>query len=121
MTPGGTDGWTGRLRGFIVATLIVGFAAAIVLYVRATRPAPNPLGYEPEDTKQYLRDMELYGGKANLLASDIREWLSGLWHGRNLAFTVAALTIAAAVLLWLFGKIRARDPDSEAADPRPPI
>ena len=93
-----------RLRAVIAAVCVAGFTSAIVIYVRARPPAANPLGYDPNDTKSYLRQMEYYGGQANLLASDIREWFSGLWHGRHLAFTVAALTVVAAFLIWFFGR-----------------
>jgi len=93
-----------RLRAAIAAVCAAGFTSAIVIYARARPSAANPLGYDPNDTKSYIRQMEYYGGQANLLASDIREWFSGLWHGRNLAFTVAALTLVAAFLIWFFGR-----------------
>jgi len=92
-----------RLRAIIAAVWIAGWTSAAVIYVTARPPAANPLG-DPEDTKSYLREMELYGGKANLLAYDIREWLASLWHGRRLAATVAVLTAVAALLIWFFGR-----------------
>lgn len=49
----------------------------------------------------YLRQMEVYGGKANVLAYELREWFAGLWHGRALAFTVAGLS--ALLALAVFG------------------
>ncbi len=85
-----------RLRFGTIAILVVGFAAAIVIYVTAQPPPANPLGYEPEDSKKYVRDMEMYGGKSNLLAYEVREWFDSLWHGKRLAFTVAAVTVIAA-------------------------
>src|SRR6202035_1077247 len=44
-----------------------------------------------EDSKVYLRQLELYGGKANVPGVELRQWFDGLWHGRSLAFTVAVL------------------------------
>lgn len=82
-----------RLRILSATILIVGLASAIVLYVRAGQAPGNPLGYDPEDTKQYLHDMELFGGKMNVVAADIRQWFGGLWHGRRLAYTVAFLAV----------------------------
>jgi hypothetical protein len=76
------------------AILLVGFASAILIYFAAPG---NTSGYEPEDSKQYLRTMELYGGKANVLAADFRIWFSGLWHGKSLAFTVAVLAVLVAL------------------------
>ncbi len=57
---------------------------------------------EPEDSKQYLRQMEEYGGKANLLASELRKWFDSLWHGRRLAATVTCLTFLF-LLFYLVG------------------
>src|ERR1700680_5014027 len=83
------------LRTISAAILIGGLAAAIVIYANAG-PAPEyPLGSDPEDSKVYLRQLELYGGKANVLAVELRQWFDGLWHGRSLAFTVAVLAALA--------------------------
>jgi len=79
------------LRTISAAILLAGLAAAIVIYAHAG-PAPDyPLGSDPEDSKVYLRQLELYGGKANVLGVELRQWFDGLWHGRSLAFTVAVL------------------------------
>jgi hypothetical protein len=40
-----------------------------------------------------MHDLELYGGKANVLANDFMRWFVGLWHGKSLAFTIACITI----------------------------
>lgn len=86
------------------AILVLGLAASLVIYLRAQAPADNPLGYDPEDTKRYRREMEVYGGTANLLASDVREWLVSLWHGERLAFTVAFLTALSAAGYRFFSR-----------------
>ena len=90
-----------NLIGAII--LLVGLGSAILIYRTAENQASDVLGYEqgngsfypvkPEDSKKYLRDLELYGGKANVLAYEFREWFVGLWHGKSLAFTVACITI----------------------------
>jgi hypothetical protein len=46
-----------------------------------------------EDSKKYLRDLELYGGKANVLGDEFMRWFVGLWHGKSLAFTIACISI----------------------------
>lgn len=79
-----------RLRAASVVILAAGLVAAVVIYATAPPPPDNPLG-NPEDSKVYLRQMELYGGKANVLASDARQWMASLWHGKRLAFSVAVL------------------------------
>lgn len=52
-----------------------------------------------DESKSYRRSLELYGGKANLLASEFTQWFSGLWHGRSLGITVACITAFLCVLL----------------------
>lgn len=87
-----------RLRQLMIGSLATGLSAAALVYLLAAPPAPNPLGYEPQDTKKYLRDLELYGGKVNVLATEFMRGWDGLWRGRNLAFTLAALTLLLAGL-----------------------
>lgn len=79
--------------------LAAGFAAALVIFVTASPPEDSPEGMEA--TKQYLRQMEMYGGSANVLATEFREWWGGLWHGRELAFTVAALSVLLAGVVFV--------------------
>jgi hypothetical protein len=86
-----------------VLILLVGLGSAILIYRIAEKDSNSVLGYEegngsvypvrPEDSKKYLRDLELYGGKANVLMDEFRRWFIGLWHGGSLAFTVACITI----------------------------
>lgn len=83
--------------------LLVGLSTAIFIYQTADNDASGALGYQiiggtvypimPENTKIYRHDLEVYGGKAAVLADDFRRWFSGLWHGKSLAFTVAVLSI----------------------------
>jgi hypothetical protein len=85
-----------RLRVGTVAILVVGFVAAAIISLSARAVPGNPLGYELEDSKKYVHDLELYGGKANVLADGIRRWFGSLWHGKRLGATVACLTVVAA-------------------------
>jgi hypothetical protein len=55
---------------------------------------------QARNTKGYQGQMEFIGGKANILGSDITRWFVGLWHGRNLAYTLAVLTLACALLCF---------------------
>ena len=89
-----------RIRGITSLLLAGGLGSAVAIYLTAPPRRPNPLGYEPEDTKRYLRDLELYGGKANVLATEFRRWFDGLWQGRKLAYTVATLTVLLAFAFW---------------------
>ena len=87
-----------RYRLATRAILILGFAAAVVAYFVAAARPENPLG-DLLDNKKYIHDLQLYGGTANVLASEFREWLAGLWYGKNLAYTIAVLTLMMAGLV----------------------
>jgi hypothetical protein len=106
-----------RLDALATILLLVGLTCAAFIYQEASlreAGSPDAIGYEegsqgtypilPEDSKSYRQSMELYGGKANLLADDFRRWFSGLWHGTSLAYTVAFVTILLAGTL--FGEAR---------------
>jgi len=91
------------LKIISVIVLVVGLGSAFLIYRTAGNVPNSILGYEegdgvvypvmPDDSKKYLRDLELYGGKANVLMDEYRRWFVGLWHGESLAFTVACITI----------------------------
>ena len=86
-----------------IVILLVGLISATWIYQTADNNPNYVLGYEegngsiypirPEDSKKYSRDLELYGGKANVLVTEFRLWFVGLWHGKSLAFTIASITI----------------------------
>ncbi len=92
-----------RLKLIGVIVLLVGLVSALVIYARAGNATGPVLGYEqgngsvypmnPEDYKQYSLDMELYGGKENVLLDDLTRWFTGLWQGKSLAFIIACTTI----------------------------
>ena len=92
-----------RVKNLIALILTVGLGSAAVIFFSVQPPAASPLGYDPNDSKRYLRDMEMYGGKANVITSQFREWVASLFQGRSLAFTVAALTLLLALAVWFFG------------------
>ena len=92
----GPEGWARRktlIRRVTRIILAVGFTAAVVAYIVARQQPENPLGYDPLQTKQYRHELEVYGGTANVLAAEFREWFVSLWYGTNLAYTIAVLTL----------------------------
>jgi hypothetical protein len=107
-----------RIRAVTRAILVLGFAAAVVIYLTAQPPPANPLGYDPLDTKRYLHDLEVYGGKANVIAAEFRDWFDSLWHGKPLAFTVAALSVIAAFAFKFFATPLPPVPDPTGAGQR---
>ncbi len=95
-----------------VLILLFGLGGAVLIYQTAINNPGRILGYEegngsaypvaPEDSKMFLRDLELYGGKANVFGYKLRLWFTGLWHGKSLAVIVGCVTI-----LVSFGLFRA--------------
>jgi len=88
-----------RFRILAAAILVIGLGCAVAIYWNAGPDTGSD--YELDETKQYLRSLELYGGSANVLATELRNWLGSLWHGTRLAFTVAFMTVVAAFVCWL--------------------
>jgi len=99
-------------RLYLIAAILVmvGLGSAILIYLTAENDSDSVFGYEavggyvypttPEDSKMYRHDLELYGGKANVLADELMRWFVGLWHGKNLALTVSCITIF--ISFWVF-------------------
>ena len=79
----------------------MGLATAIGIWVSAAASPDDMLVYEIEHSKQYQRTLELYGGKANVLAVELTQWFDSLWHGTRLAYTVAGATVLLAGAFWL--------------------
>jgi hypothetical protein len=95
----------------------VGFLSAAAVFVAAGARPEDPLS-DQLSSKKYLHDLEVYGGKANVLASEFREWFAGLWYGRNLAFTIAALTVLTALVYRFFATpLPAASDGDDDADP----
>ncbi|MBI5589698.1 MAG: hypothetical protein HY881_04355 [Deltaproteobacteria bacterium] len=86
-----------------VIILAIGLGSSIIIYLTAEPTPLNPLGYDPLNTKKYLRELEVYGGKMNVLATEFMQWFDGLWHGRSLAFTVGIVSTVLAFLVWFIG------------------
>ncbi|SPQ02101.1 conserved hypothetical protein [Candidatus Sulfobium mesophilum] len=99
-----------RLYLIAVTILLTGLGSAILIYLTAVDNPNDALGYEmaggnvypvtPEDSKMYMHNLELYGGKINVLANELTRWFVGLWHGKSLAFTIAFITIFASFCLF---------------------
>ena len=104
-----------RARIVACAILVVGFASAVTIYV--VNAAPDDASQiELENTKPYLRAMETYGGKANVLASELRHGFDALWHGRTFAYTVAVITVLVALVYLLAAMPSPPAVDGDAAD-----
>lgn len=100
-----------RLRLIGALILIAGLTGASLVFMTASDAGNDADGYEivgnhaypisPRDSKSYIHDLEMYGGKAAVFADDFNRWFEGLWHGRQLAYTLAALAIGLALVCFL--------------------
>ncbi len=89
-----------RRKVIALGILLVGLAAGLFIYLTAS-PPDDALREQMEATKEYERQMEMYGGTANVLASQIREWFAALWQGPTLGITVACLSAVLALVVFV--------------------
>jgi hypothetical protein len=84
-----------RIRLYLISLIIllVGLSGAVLVYIHAENASDSALLNEFEYSKRYQHDLELYGGKANVIASEITNWFKGLWHGKNLAYSIACIAV----------------------------
>jgi hypothetical protein len=110
--------------GYIV--LILGSAGSVLAYRSAVADElGDSLMAQARATRDYQGKMEYVGGKANVLGAEIQDWFAGLWHGRNLAYTLAVLTLVVSLACFYvafalpdlppFGD----EPGEGGANPRP--
>jgi hypothetical protein len=55
---------------------------------------------DPTTSKAYQRQLERYGGKAARLFDDINRWLAARFQGKQLGVTIAAASVAAALIMF---------------------
>jgi len=88
---GGVAALCRRLRLAGAAVLLGGLAASAVAYRTAAPDDDRLLIARLNNTKKYEYQMEEMGGKANLLATELKDCFLGLWRGKGLARTLAVL------------------------------
>lgn len=95
-----------RLRLIGKVVLVAGLVGSALAYAAAT-PEDEAAS---EESKRYLYEMEYIGGKSNLLATEIRQWFAGLWHGKGLAHMLAFVAIAGSLgCFFLANRLAQRD------------
>jgi hypothetical protein len=90
-----------RLLSYIVFS--IGILSAVFIYITAYPTSQHPIDYDPLSSKKYLRDLELYGGKINIIAVEFRQWFGKLWRGKNLSYTIAFITVILSSIFWFIG------------------
>jgi hypothetical protein len=106
-----------RLYCAAALTMLAGLSSSILLYLAAGDEPAADMVDEFLNSKQYAHELAVYGGKLTLLADDFYRWFGSLWQGRQLAFTIAGITVA--VSLGLFLVARSQPPGENP--PAPPL
>ena len=98
--------WNRRKRLYLltVVVLLAGLGSSIFIYMAAGNYSESVL----------VHDLELYGGKANVLADEFISWFTGLWHGKSLALTVASITVLVSFVFFVAAGHLPTDPESDA-------
>ncbi|MGA2193443.1 MAG: hypothetical protein ABSG42_08740 [Nitrospirota bacterium] len=82
-----------RLNIVSAAITVVGLGISFIIYLTAGNADEDGMMTEFEGSKRYIHDLELFGGRSNVIAVQFTHWFEGLWHGRSLALTIACITI----------------------------
>jgi len=123
--------WSKQLYLAGIIILLAGLGSALAVYVNTDSGDDETAEYEVVGqkvypgmqlkSKKYVHDLEMYGGKAAVLADEINRWFEDLWHGRTLAYTIAILSIVTslglfAVAHYLSG-VNTADEEEKNSDP----
>jgi hypothetical protein len=91
--------------------LLVGLGISALIYLTADAEPEHDPFYEYQHSKKYRHDLELYGGKANVLANDFSRWFGELWQGRSLALTLAVITLVISfAYFFIASRLQHHDP-----------
>jgi hypothetical protein len=101
-----------RLRVIGLCILAAGLLAATFV---AGRTSSGDVISGP-DTKRDVYQMEVLGGKSNILATEIREWVGSLWHGKRLAYTLATVSITSSLVCFFLAQSLNHSPALKGRD-----
>ena len=90
-----------KINRITLGLLTLGLGTALAIFLTAAPEVVDPLLGDQFADKKYLREMRVIGGQGNVLAAEFNDWFAGLWHGRELAGTIAVLTVGT-VLVFRF-------------------
>ena len=103
-----------RLYVIAAVILLIGLGSAVLIYLSAENASHSTLIHDFENSKRYRHDLEVIGGKMNVLMDQFCRWFDGLWHGKSLASTVAWITLFISTGFFLFAYHLPCDPESDA-------
>jgi hypothetical protein len=94
-----------RVRYGGMAILFVGLVGAALIYIFAADDSSSRGAAEIASGRLYEYNIERIGGMAAVYAARFNGWLAGLWHGKPLAYTVAVLAVATALLCFAVARM----------------
>ena len=104
-----------------VIILVAGLLAATAVYLRTTPEddgdeSGNITVVRSDNSKRDERQLELISGKTGVLAAEFMEWLESLWHGRNLAYTLAVISVGGSLTCLFLAHFQILGPPNEPSD-----
>lgn len=93
----------------------VGLVSGFVIYLVAKPVELDPLMGDLLQNKRYVHELQVMGGKSNLLMARFMAWFGDRWRGPQLGITIGVLTVLA-TLAFRWGAARPdlwRDPEPE--------
>ena len=105
-----------RLYLIAAIILLIGLGSAVFIYLISDNDSGSSLVDEFEGSKKFKHELELYGGKWNVVANELIQWFTGLWQGKTLAFTIAFITIVISLGFFLTARHSPFDLKSDDKD-----
>ena len=84
--------------------LVVGLSSAALIYQRAVNESYGA-GEDVQlmmqaHSKLYRHNLEVFGGKLNVMMDDFRTWFAGFWQGKSLAFIIAVSALIISFMIF---------------------
>jgi ABC-type phosphate/phosphonate transport system permease subunit len=84
--------------------LVVGLGSAALIYQKAVKESYGA-GEDVQlmmqtNSKLFRHNLEVFGGKLNVMMYDFRTWFAGLWQGKSLAFIIAGSAVIISLVIF---------------------
>jgi ABC-type nitrate/sulfonate/bicarbonate transport system permease component len=84
-----------------------GLVAGAIVYVSTSSAASDA---DPVEQQREMRELARLGGTASVQTVKFDQWMSSLWHGQRLAFTLALLGLVVGGACWHVGGLMDEEP-----------
>ena len=98
-----------------LVVLFIGLLGAELIYFSSTDDNETAeLAGQLTRGKAYEHNVQVIGGNFSLYPARLGEWFSGLWQGRQLAYTVAVISVAIAAACFVIAFLASKASRAEA-------